>query len=107
MESSETIKVALLVPGLLKDEALTSLGVVNYYYSSAGDGPKPSRDSVNITLNEGFDRSEVEQKVRVYFQSKGFVENDEKELRLDEELLNISFGTPDDNSVEISLVYFH
>jgi len=96
IKPGETIKVAVLVPDLLKDKALTSLGRVNYYYYSAGDGPKPPRNSINITLNKETDRNEIEQKVRDYFKNKD----------LDKEHLNINFGIPDENSVEISLVYY-
>jgi hypothetical protein len=107
IEPGETIKVVILVPSLLKEKALTSFGRVNYYYYSAGDGPKPPRNSINITLNKEADRNEIEQKVRTYFQNKGFVKNDKNELTLDKELLDISFGIPDDSSVEISLIYYH
>lgn len=75
----ESVESFLLVPALLKDKELTSIGIVENYYYDSEDGPKPLIIGVRI-LTTG-EKEVIKNQIREYFLRNGFKENEKQEFR--------------------------
>ncbi len=74
-----SVESFLLVPSLLKDKELTSIGIVENYYYDSEDGPKPLIIGVKILTTE--EKEVIKNHIREYFLRNGFKEDEKQELR--------------------------
>ncbi len=61
----ESVESFLLVPDLLKDKKLISIGIVENYYYDSEDGPKPLIIGVRILTTE--EKEVIKNHIREYF----------------------------------------
>ncbi|MCF6202713.1 MAG: hypothetical protein L3J59_03455 [Methylococcaceae bacterium] len=75
----KSVESFLLVPDLLKDKELTSIGIVENYYYDSEDGPKPLIIGVKILTIE--EEEVIKNHIREYFLRNGFKEDGKQELK--------------------------
>ena len=99
-----SVESFLLVPDLLKDKALISIGAVKNYYYDSEDGPKPLIIGVKIITTE--EKERIKSHIRKYFLRNSFKENEKKELRKGRKLILIAFKRRSEDSwlVDIDLL---
>lgn len=96
----ESVESFLLIPNLLKDEAIMRIGTIKHYTYASMDGPKPLIITVKISTIK--DKETIKNDLKEYFLRNGFKENEKKELTKNRKTIFIGFKKRADHS---QLVY--